>query len=661
MRRRRLILVSQAFFTLTILISTHTVSETYDPIPADLLFNPNQARNHILSPKGTRLAYFSSSGVSTLLNIINLADLEIIKTLNLGTGSVYDLHWINEYRLIYNANGKIMATNASGTENMVLVDHIYDQENLRSFHRMQKHWKGWTIVDSLPNDSENILLSGRDRYGYATLSKINSYTGKKIDIANGKKYKIHRWYADQSGNVRLAIRRKKGRVEIFSVSGSAADDLDLVPMRTGKHKWMYDGKSYIDQRVFFNAFSYSGDSIFIAENTDRDTFRLVEHSLKENKTIRLLAEDENFDIGYRGLYENNGLIFDTYRKTLAGIRYSADRPKTIWFDEEIKKLQTYLDKSKKATVNQILAWTADREKYVIHSFNERNPGTTAIYIRNENKLAIISHNQHISRDYKLNNTNYIHYLARDKHPIPAYVTYPPVNSDKKPPLVVMPHGGPWARDDYGFDRFVQYFSSRGYAVLQPQFRGSSGFGREHLLSAQKNLAGLMLDDIADGARWLIAENKVDRNRVYIFGLSYGGYAALMSSVKYADLYKAAVSYASPTNLVRQIKHFKSEDNYFAYEYWKILVGDPKKEKNALLAASPSEHIDKMLIPIIAASGELDPIVPIEQFEKFEKAIEKKKRSNIKTQTFKNEGHGFSGPSNYIYLAEQALNLFETNK
>lgn len=662
-RKQAFSIISVFTYLFILFLIPKAIAQEYSPIPAGVLFNPNQAHMHALSPQGKQLAYLTLSGETVYLNIVDVDKLEIKARFNLGSDVVTQFYWIDEFRLIYNMAGRIKSVNTAGTENVVLMDHIYDMEGIDSWYDVMRHWRGWSIASMLPNDAENILLRGEDIKGYASISKFNIFTGEKTDIANGGKHKIHEWSTDMQGNVRLAYRYKKGQVEVFQVEGSEETKLLLKPMMIEGNSLAYDGRSFVNQRVFFNAFSFDGKSMYLTENIEKDKFRYVEYNLEKQKIVKVLAENKRFDIANPQSYEifYNGFIFDSNKKQLAGIRYSAERPVTIWLDEDVKAIQATIDGFYPNTSNLIMDWTDDRNSYVVFSFSEQVPGKTSIFIKNKKRFTVVSDDTEIYVDHTLATTSFVSYKSKDGTDIYAYLTSPIVSSDAPPPLVVMPHGGPWARDYYGYDPEVQFFATRGYAVLQPQFRGSAGLGRGYMLAAKQSLNGVMLDDIADGAHWLIDKGDVDRNRVYIYGYSYGGYAAIMSAIKYKDLYKAAVSMASPLDLNAQLKFYKKEDYDFAYEYWNTLVGDAKSNKKELAAASPSENMANIKIPLLIAHGDKDPIVPIDQFDKFKKALDRKKNPNIRTQRFKNVGHGFKNPSNNIYFVEQALKMFEEAK
>lgn len=260
----------------------------------------------------------------------------------------------------------------------------------------------------------------------------------------------------------------------------------------------------------------------------------------------------------------------------------------------------------------------------------------------------------------MKDTEVYKYKTQDGTTITSYLTPPVITTNQKWPLIVMPHGGPFSRSYYGYDGHMQYFSTRGYAVLEPNFRGSTGYGVQHLLAGKQQIADLMLADIADGVRTLIKENKVDPSQVYILGFSYGGYAAIMSAIKYPELYSAAVSAAAPLDLNEQLKHYKKEELWFAYEFWQDLIGVKQQGKKFVESISPYQRVDDIKIPLLIFHGDRDNIIPKKQAEDFKKLVEKKKL-NIPVRIIQSEGHGWDLVSSNTYFVEKSVELFQANK
>jgi dipeptidyl aminopeptidase/acylaminoacyl peptidase len=214
----------------------------------------------------------------------------------------------------------------------------------------------------------------------------------------------------------------------------------------------------------------------------------------------------------------------------------------------------------------------------------------------------------------------VSYRARDGLVIPAYLTLPADQEPKNLPLVLLPHGGPHARDAVGFDYFAQFLASRGYAVFQPNFRGSAGYGSEFLAKGFGQWGTGMQDDLTDGLQWLIGEGTVDPKRVCIVGGSYGGYAALMGAIRTPELYRCAVSWAGVTDVPAMMQHDKSQLLPERYRRWRNRVRG-KGDAN-LKDVSPVRRAREVGIPVLLMHGTEDDNVPFRQATEFVKAMNK---------------------------------------
>ena len=234
----------------------------------------------------------------------------------------------------------------------------------------------------------------------------------------------------------------------------------------------------------------------------------------------------------------------------------------------------------------------------------------------------------------------IHYPARDGTSIPAYLTLPPGGASKNLPVVVLPHGGPHWRDTASFDYIVQFLATRGYAVLQPQFRGSTGFGDAYVKAGYRQWGGLMQDDVTDGVRHLIADGTADPKRICIAGLSYGGYAALAGAAFTPDLYACAASIGGvsdlPTLLSEAKRPFGSDTDAVASDEERIgKTYDPN-----VIAKSPARSAATVTAPVLLLHGVDDSVVPIAQSERMARALEKAGRP-VKFVKLAGEDHWLS--------------------
>jgi dipeptidyl aminopeptidase/acylaminoacyl peptidase len=203
----------------------------------------------------------------------------------------------------------------------------------------------------------------------------------------------------------------------------------------------------------------------------------------------------------------------------------------------------------------------------------------------------------------------------------------------------MPHGGPEIRDQLDFDPHAQALAAQGWLVLQPNFRGSGGYGRKFAEAGYRQWAKRMQDDLTDAAQELVAEGLADRNRIAIYGASYGGYAALAGAVMTPELYRAAISVAGPGNLLEMLSYVRSEDGSDAesYQYWLRSIGDPKTDRAALEAASPELHARLVQVPVFLVHGAKDDVVPVAQSRRMKRALERAGRK-VEYLEFPDEGH-----------------------
>jgi len=237
----------------------------------------------------------------------------------------------------------------------------------------------------------------------------------------------------------------------------------------------------------------------------------------------------------------------------------------------------------------------------------------------------------------------ISYKTRDGLTIHGYLTLPKNLKHKNLPVIINPHGGPWARNNWGFNSEIQFLANRGYAILQMNFRGSTGYGKRFWTAGFKQWGRKMQDDITDGVKWLIKKGIADPKRIGIYGGSYGGYAVLAGLAFTPDLYACGVDYVGVSNIFTLLKTIPP--------YWKPIldmlyemVGDPKKDKKLLTAVSPVFHADKIKAPLFVAQGANDPRVKKAEADQIVNAL-KKRGIAVQYMVKENEGHGFHNEEN----------------
>ena len=237
----------------------------------------------------------------------------------------------------------------------------------------------------------------------------------------------------------------------------------------------------------------------------------------------------------------------------------------------------------------------------------------------------------------------ISYKSRDGLTINGYLTLPKDSNGKNLPVVINPHGGPWSRDYWGFNSEVQFLANRGYAVLQMNFRGSTGYGREFWEISFKQWGKTMQDDVTDGVHWLINEGIADKDRIGIYGGSYGGYVALAGVAFTPELYSCAIDYVGVSNLFTFMETIPPYWELYKKMFYEM-VGHPEDDKELMMSSSPYHHADKIVAPLFVAQGANDPRVKKSESDQIVEAL-KSRGIDVQYMVKDNEGHGFRNEEN----------------
>ncbi len=374
---------------------------------------------------------------------------------------------------------------------------------------------------------------------------------------------------------------------------------------------------------------------------------LVEMNIATGKTTPLFF-DPTYDV--------SGLQMDEWTRRVIGASYTSDTEHTRYFDPGMEALQRGIDAAFPGLDAQAVSWDVARDKVIVAASGPQQP--TAYYILNRatHQATKFGDTYPKLKPADLGEEKPYPYKARDGLEIPAYLTLPPGKTPKNLPTVILPHGGPDARDSLHFDWWAQFLANRGYAVLQPNYRGSSGYGTKFTDAGLHQWGLKMQDDITDGVKKLIADGIADPKRICIVGGSYGGYAALAGAVFTPDLYACAVSYAGVSDLPKMLQTGKDEHGNYskAASFWASRIGDTDADMPRLRATSPALHADQDKCPILLMHGEDDWTVRIGQSEEMNDALTKAGK-NVTFLRFKGEDH-------YLETAEARIQMLtETEK
>jgi dipeptidyl aminopeptidase/acylaminoacyl peptidase len=393
-------------------------------------------------------------------------------------------------------------------------------------------------------------------------------------------------------------------------------------------------------------------SYLTAEGEARDKAALYEYNFKTKSIGKMVYEHPEVDCC--------GTIMNEKKRDLIGIAYAVGKPEMVFLDERWKSIMDGINKALPDTVNQFISFDDEETIGVIAATSSSQPPKYYLFDFVNNKLEWMADSRPWVDASKMAETKPFSFQARDGRLLHGYLTLPNGSDGTNLPLIINPHGGPWARDGWGYNPELQFLANRGYAVVQVNFRGSTGFGMDHLQSSWKQWGQAMQHDVTDAVQWAVDEGIADADRVCIYGASYGGYATMAGLTYTPDLYKCGINYVGVTDIPLLFK--TSPDSWAAGdEQLKVMIGDPKAEKEFLEQWSPVNHADKITAALFMAYGKQDPRVSIKHAEVMEKAL-KKAGVDYELMVKKDEGHGFRKEENrYDFYGRMETFLAENLK
>ncbi|MEM7079172.1 MAG: S9 family peptidase, partial [Pseudomonadota bacterium] len=453
-----------------------------------------------------------------------------------------------------------------------------------------------------------------------SLTRVNLTNGRARVVKSGNSH-TEDWFMNDRGEV---IARE-----------------DFVS--SGKHRlYSYLGKRpkrVFEQRVDYPSISLIGvhpDGKSLMYTAFEDNFEAVyQMSLEDGASSEPIVMRDDADI--------DQVITDLNRK-FRGVRFSGPLPSYDYIDEAFEQAVTNVSGLYPTSSVWPVSATADRNRVVMIVSGNQGARRYVLYNREANTLATLSNGYGIAAE-DMGGIRAIRYSARDGTKIPAIMTAPPgVDTPAQLPLLVFPHGGPESYDSLAFDWWAQYFARLGYLVLQPNFRGSTGYGIEFRDAGRGEWGKLMQDDVTDGVQVMINNGYADPERICIMGASYGGYSALAGGAFTPDLYRCVISVAGVSNLPRMLQDDKYySGDHWVTSYWEDVIGDSREERNKLRSVSPFHAATNFTAPVLLVHGRDDTIVYINQSRMMARAL-KKAKAQVELVTLKEADHWLSQPS-----------------
>jgi len=614
-----------------------------DRIAIETFFKVPQYREMSISPDGRTLAGIAPVGKRQNVVVIDLASRKASAVTSFVGTDVLSYSWVNSKRIAFTTG--TLATRVADFRGGALMAADIDGGNFRDLQEARDSTAmGGTarrftrLVRTLPGETDEVvaqeIIPGRIDGGIIVeesrpgdLVRLDTRTGRRSSIGLGKpdSGQGESWVVDSRGVARAFTVSTKGTTRIFYRAGP--DEA---------WKLLDEGRS-LSMTWHPLAVGEDDHTLIVSSRKGRDTAAICIYDPQKRDITEILAQHPRVDL--------ESLVRERDGKVV-GVRYEADRGGTAWFDDELARVQKAVDTALPGTVNR-LAWSTDRQRFLVFARSDVLPGSFYLLDRGTGKMEWLADSAPWIDPKKMAPTRAVRYKARDGLEIPAFLTLPKTGGGKMLPLVMVVHGGPWVpAEAWGYDPEAQFLASRGYAVLQPQFRGTLGYGWKHFSASFKQWGRAMQDDITDGVRWAVGEGIADTNRVCIYGASYGGYATMMGLIKDPDLYKCGIDYVGVTDLDLFTSATWSD---FAQSEWlqyeiKDMFGDMATERERLMAVSPVEHAMQIKAPVLMAYGSADVRVVPEHGTRMRAALEKYDKK-VEWMMAEGEGHGFVDPEN----------------
>ena len=619
------IFVRLLFFML--ILSTSQAEDSVPPaIPLRDFFRNPQTTGYELSPSGELIGFLKP--VDSRLNIFvqPKSGGEAKQITAVKDRDIRSFSWKGDKYLLY-------AKDNGGDENF----HLYVTRSDGTGTRDLTPFDGVRadLIDDLEDHPTDLIvgLNKRNKEVFDAY-RLNVETGDLKLVAENPG-NIASWTTDHDGNIRVATT-------------TDGVNQSLLYRQNENDSWKTVITTNFKESFCPQFFTFDNKALYGVSNIGRDKSAIVEFDPETGKETKVVFEQPEVDV--------SGLNYSRKRKVITSASYTTWKEQRTFFDPESEALYKTLNEKLPGYDVYIVSSNKEEDIFIVRTITDRSLGAFYLYDAKSGDLSKLADRNPWLQEDQLSEMKPIEYTSRDGLTIHGYLTLPKGRVAKNLPIVVNPHGGPWVRDNWGFNPEVQFLANRGFGVLQMNYRGSTGYGRKFWESSFRQWGLSMQDDIADGVKWLVDQGIADPKRVAIYGGSYGGYAVLEGLTKTPDLYAAGVDYVGVSNLFTFMKTVPP--------YWKPflemmyeMVGNPEKDKALFEANSPALNADRIKAPLFVAQGAKDPRVNINESNQIVEAL-KKHGVAVEYMIKEDEGHGFHNEENRFSFYE-AMEKFLT--
>lgn len=595
-------------------------------VPLEDFFKDPEKAAYRISPDGQRIIFRAPHMGRMNVFIQNLGDTAATPLTHETERNLYDAYWESNERILF-------VKDVGGDENTHILSVKPDGSDLKDHTPFEKVQA--SVIDILEDKPNEILLQHNKR-------NPQIFDVYWLNLATGETKMV----AENPGNITGWITDHDGKIRAATTSDGVNTSVLYRPTEKDRFKTVIttDFKESISPVLF----TFDNKNLYCLSNLGRDKIAVAELDPLTGKEVRVLYENPEADV--------TGVDYSRKRKVLTIVYSETDKTQKHFLDPEAEAINKKIQQQIPDYEFTITRHNDDEDKLLVNVGSDRYFGGYYFYDVKADKLTKLADYKPWLKEDNMAEMKPITYTSRDGLTIHGYLTLPKGVEPKNLPVVINPHGGPWARDSWGFNPEVQFLANRGYAVLQMNFRGSTGYGKKFWKASFKQWGRTMQDDITDGVRWLIKEGVADSTRIAIYGGSYGGYATLAGVTLTPELYSCAVDYVGVANMFTFMKTIPPYWEPYRKMFYEM-VGDPKADSVMLAEVSPVLHADKIKVPLLVAQGANDPRVNKAESDQMVEAL-RKRGVTVEYIVKENEGHGFYNQENKMDFYGAMEKFFE---
>ncbi|QEC51280.1 S9 family peptidase [Anseongella ginsenosidimutans] len=581
----------------------------------DFFRNPEKTEFSV-SPGGEFISYLQPYNNRLNIYVRELGSNEVTQVTTYEQDNIKYYWWANDEQLLY-------IKDSNGNEDY----HLYSVNRDGTGNRDLTPFKGTQVmVHDTPADSIIIVgLNKRDPKVF-DIYRLNINSGEMEVIL------------ENPGNVIWWMPDHRNKVRLVKSSDGVNETLLYRPTEDSPFKEVLTTNVFESiEPVYFSA--EDPNLVIAISNVGRDKEAVVELDLTSGKEDKIIFQHDEVDV--------RSIRYSKKQEKPLFVNYITWKEETHFLDENIKSIYEKIADRLPELEIDIVNWNRNEDKFIVRTYSDRSPGSYYLYEAAGDDLRKLSEVSPWIDPRDMAEMKPVSYKTGDGLTIHGYLTLPKGSEGVNLPVIINPHGGPWTRNTWGFDPEVQFLANRGYAVLQMNYRGSTGYGKAFMKASNKEWGNKVQQDITDGVEWLIAEGVADPARIAICGFSFGGYCALSGVVQHPGLYRCAVSYSGMTNLFTFLKDIPPYLEPIQQMIFNA-VGHPEKDADYLRAVSPIFHTAEIKVPLLVAQGEKDPRVNVNETTQF---VQKLRENGLEVNYIlkKDEGHRFRKEENRLHF------------